>query len=63
MDENIMIQEVFVGKTYLVTHLRKGRFLLRITAIYEHWVTGILVEEDEELTIRREFSSFKELQP
>lgn len=57
-----------VGKTYLVSHSRKGRFTFQVTEINEIWVTGIIVEgvadaimeynvkvEGEEITVRASF--------
>lgn len=75
MDDRIKIQEVLIGKTYHVSNSRKGNFVLRITAINEPWITGVIVagranamvsynvaEEGESITIRSDFSRFQEIQ-
>ena len=64
-----------VGKTYEVNHARKGEFVLAITAVNDEWITGNLIEGEprylldcnkrikgEELTIRRSFCNFKNLE-
>lgn len=35
---------VVVGKTYKVTHSRKGRFVLRVTAVNGEFATGVIVK-------------------
>lgn len=47
------------GKTYEVTHSRKGRFTLRVENQSEEWLTGLIVDgtESEEITVRKSFLS------
>ena len=63
---------VKIGKTYTVTHERKGKFVLLVEKADETWVTGTIVsgkadailpynvvEKGEQITVRREFCQFE----
>lgn len=76
MDNRLKNEQVLIGKTYFVKHSRKGEFVLRITAINEPWITGVVVagkanailpynvvEEGGSVTILRAHSQFKEVKP
>lgn len=67
--------EVKVGKTYKVQSSRKGTFTARITSVDQTWATGVIVsgkadamlaynerEQGEEVTVRREFCAFTEIE-
>lgn len=64
------------GKTYTVRHTRKGKFTLKVTDQNDVWISGTIVSgetnalldynrayEGEEITIRKSFCSFKEIEP
>jgi len=57
-----------IGKTYVVSHSRKGKFTLHVTSMSDEWVTGVIVDgtagammeynekyKGEELTARKSF--------
>lgn len=61
-----------VGKTYEVNHTRKGRFTLKVKHDGDEFVTGLIisgtatammrynvVEEGEQITVRKELAFFK----
>lgn len=63
-----------IGKTYHVVSQRKGRFVMRLTHHDETWASGIIVKgkasailaynevhEGEEVTVRKSWTTFKEL--
>ena len=64
------------GKTYTVTHQRKGRFTMQVTSKTAMWTTGIITKgtagamleynvkhEGEKITVRTTFlSNIKELE-
>lgn len=45
------MKKVEVGKTYLITHSRKGTFLATIKKIDETWITALIVEGETEAII------------
>lgn len=63
--------EPIVGKTYEVTHSRKGTFNLRVTGMDDEWVNGTIVagsaeffteenrEAGEVITLRRSLCIFR----
>lgn len=66
--------ELRIGKIYDVSSSRKGKFRMRLTDQCETWATGIIIsgkakaicdynerEEGEEITVRKELSSFTEI--
>ena len=63
-----------IGKTYKVNHSRKGTFHLKVTAVDDAWVTGLIasgkagaiipeneVYEGEAITLRASFCVFSEV--
>ena len=65
-----------VGNTYKVAHSRKGRFILRVTAVSGEFVTGVIVSgvavamleynarsSGEEITIRLTHCVFEQVAP
>jgi hypothetical protein len=64
---------VEVGKTYEVSHSRKGKFALRVTKIDDDWITGVIVAgkaqfiskpaagNGDMITLRKSFTTWKEL--
>ena len=68
-------QTLEIGKTYDVTHSRKGTFALRVQSQDDEWVTGIILDgkanammdynkklPGEEITIRKSFCKFESAQ-
>lgn len=66
--------ELQVGKIYDVYSNRKGKFRMKLTSQCETWATGIITkgkakaileynerEKNEEVTVRKSFSSFTEV--
>lgn len=62
-----------IGKTYLVSHSRKGRFTVKVTDQCDTWTTGIIVSgetqamldynksfEGEEVTFRSKWTNSAE---
>ena len=67
------MEQVEVGKTYLVRSQRKGIFMARMTRVDDTWATGIITDgcaaammeynergEGEEITVRRSLCKFTE---
>lgn len=67
------MQELIVGKTYLVNSQRKGTFFMRIKAVDDTWATGEITagkakammdynerDKGEDVTVRRSFCKFTE---
>lgn len=63
-----------VGKTYRVSHSRKGTFNMKMTSVGDEWAEGTIVkgragallhynekETGEEITVRISFCSFNEV--
>ena len=68
------MENLEIGKIYDVVSDRKGKFMLELTHHNDTWATGIIVkgkakaicpynevEKGEEVTIRKSFSTFKEI--
>ena len=62
------------GKTYRVSHSRKGTFNMLMTSVHEEWTQGTIVngrakamlpynerETGEDITVRTSFCSFTEI--
>lgn len=65
-----------VGGTYLVRHVRKGIFGMRVSHVSDEWVDGVVVngtakavldynvkEVGDEITVRRSLCSFEAIKP
>ena len=64
-------QNLEVGKTYNVVSQRKGKFTIKLTRHCDTWASGVItkgkakalmqyneVEQGEEVTVRKSFSTF-----
>lgn len=62
-----MEEQLELGKTYRVTHNRKGVFDMTIKSQNNEWVSGLVTKvikggriyPDEDITVRRTFCKFK----
>ncbi len=53
--------KIEVGKTYNISHTRKGNFRAVITSIDDAWIKCKVIEGGEELTVRLSFCSFSKV--
>lgn len=66
------MEEIVVGKVYMVRHIRKGNFKMKVLAISGDWISGKIVEgtachivnpngvAGEDITVRKTLTSFTE---
>jgi len=63
-----------IGKTYHVSHQRKGDFVMRVTGVHGEWIDGVVAEgmadailrdnrkfEGDPITVRESFCHFTEI--